>query len=624
MRTCKVCGKQEKPLRDDMCKFHYEQVKKYGFIVSDASHIDENEIVLHSEYAELNIYDTETEHLRATVKIDLDDIDEVNNYTWRKGVETILSKDINGNTIMLKNVIADDFESNIRHINGDYLDCRKSNLELIKKQKKVKKVNKKNKGKIKITSIGGSTIDVTGSCFSIEYDKDDGTRGLFLIECGMIQGGTVLEDYNANKRMVDAIPFEEAEFILMGHAHCDHIALLPGGIQRGFTGDIVLTKESAAISEKLLLDSSFIQERNIKELNKRGKKLKSLYSESDCYLTFNKYKVVNKNEMIKLNENVSVRYINNSHCYGASQIEIFIKKPSNHISKIVYTSDLGSSLNLEFQPFVEKNEKVNKADILICESTYGLSNRGFTRSEALKEREQVIQIVKDTISTKTRCLIPSFSFQRSQTVMIMLYEALKDLDIKDTMIVVDSRLTNEINNVYLNTLEGKDREYFKEVLSWDRFKFIDSYKDTEKLLVRRDCPMIIISSSGMVDNGHSKDWAKSLLTRKGDTICFIGYCGKNTLGNKIQNENQKTITIDGVVYAKKCNIKIFSTFSSHIQRNELIDYFKHINIGKSILLHHGSKEAKYELKEEAKKELSRVGKTTKITVVDKGCDEFIL
>ena len=56
-------------------------------------------------------------------------------------------------------------------------------------------------------------------------------------------------------------------------------------------------------------------------------------------------------------------------------------------------------------------------------------------------------------------------------------------------------------------------------------------------MVKKDQPMIIISSSGMVENGHSKSWAKALLPCKNDAIYFIGYCGKNTLGNKIQNEH---------------------------------------------------------------------------------------
>ena len=52
----------------------------------------------------------------------------------------------------------------------------------------------------------------------------------------MVQGGTVLEDYNANKRMINAIPFNYAEFILIGHSHVDHIGNICACIPNGFKG----------------------------------------------------------------------------------------------------------------------------------------------------------------------------------------------------------------------------------------------------------------------------------------------------------------------------------------------------------------------------------------------------
>lgn len=109
-----------------------------------------------------------------------------------------------------------------------------------------------------------------------------------------------------------------------------------------------------------------------------------------------------------------------------------------------------------------------------------------------------------------------------------------------------------------------------------------------------------------------------------NTICFVGYSGVGTLADKIRNSKNPNITIDGIDCYRKCEIKTYSTFSSHIQQNELIDYFKQISIGSKIILHHGSKEAKYELKERATEELRKIGKTTKIVVADKGCDSFVI
>ena len=206
----------------------------------------------------------------------------------------------------------------------------------------------------------------------------------------------------------------------------------------------------------------------------------------------------------------------------------------------------------------------------------------------------------------------------------MLYEEFKDVDLGNTMIVVDSRLTNEINNVFMEILEDEQREYFKEVLSWDKFKFITSYKDTEKLMARKNQPMIIISSSGMVDNGHAKSWAESLLPNKNDAIFFIGYCGKNTLGNKIQNTDTKTVTIDGIVCPKRCKIIVYKTFSSHAQQSDLLEYIKYLNIGKYIILHHGNQEAKEDLKRLAEEETRNIGKTSKIIIADKDNNIFTI
>lgn len=489
----------------------------------------------------------------------------------------------------------------------------------VPKKKTHKKKNKDNK--IEIESLGGSTTDVTGSCFAIYYPTKDEYKGCFIVENGSIQGGTVLEDYNANKKMINSIPYDIAEFILVAHSHIDHIGGMCASIPNGFKGKIYGSKETLSISEKLLLDCHFIHDRHVRDLNKGKKSYEKLYSEGDVRLAIDRFTTIPTNEIVKINEYVSIKLLNNSHCFGANQIEIYIRKPSNHTVKILYTSDLGSNHNVEFQPFVLENELCNKADIMIMESTYG-NRESFTKEQCVLERKDLLKNVKNVVDSGNRCLIPCFSFQRSQMAICMLYEEFKDVDLGNTIVVVDSRLTNEINNVFMSILKDEQREYFKEVLSWDRLKFVTSFKDTEKLIARKGQPMIIISASGMVDNGHAKSWATSLLANKDDAIFFIGYCGKNTIGNKIQNPDTKTVTIDGIVCPKRCKIVIYKTFSSHAQQSDLLEYIKHINIGKEILLHHGNIEAKEQLKLLAEEETRRIGKTTKITIINKDNNTF--
>lgn len=623
---CSVCGREiPKHFRKGLCQKHFDQMKTYGEFLDYAQRCetDVNEIVEYDDYAEIILYDLLFDPLEKGVIIDKEDINKVKFYCWNKKNGCVVGNQF-GKHVLLPNIILDTNEK-VEYINGDYLDCRKENLKIIERTVKIKKVDKRKKGKVEITSLGTSTIDVTGSCWMIEYDKSNGQRGCILLENGISQGGTIVEDYNANKRMADYIPYERVEFMLYSHIHGDHFLLSPAGISRGFNGRVLMTEEQKMIGEKLLLDGTFIHNKNIEDMHKMNRKVEHLFTESDTYLFLNKVDIIEKYNWIKLNEEVEVRYVNNSHVLGAVQIEIKIRKPSNHIVKILYTGDMGSKLNLEFQPFLVENEIVKKADIMICESTYGSNSRSFNKQKCIEERKDLMNTIKDVINRKARCLIPSFSFGRSQTLMVMLYEEFKDVKDLDCVFIVDSRLTNEINSAYREVLKGEDRVYWEEVLAWDKFKFIDNYKNTVEIANKNDgIPKIIISSSGFMEAGHVREWCKHILGNKNDVICFVGYNGKGTLADKIINQKDDNISFDGVHCVRRCKIKQYGTFSSHIQQQELIDYFKEISIGNKILLHHGNMEAREELKREATRQLRQIGKSVKIVVVGKGCDTFTL
>lgn len=618
---CKACGRKINKNKE-LCSKHQSQFNKWGFVLdtNPRTEYDLNEIFIKDTYAEIVLYDDFENEITERIVIDVEDVERVKNIRWNKKQSCIVGNSLNGE-ILLTNYLLNSPKKIIFN-NGNWLDCRKENLSIVDKEYKIKKVDKRKKGKIDIISYGTSTTEVTGSCWGIEYDKEDGTRGLILLENGISQGKTISEDYIANEKMANHIPYNRADFMLFSHIHGDHLLLSPSSIPRGFKGQVIMTKEMKILGQELLLDGSFIHEKNVNLLRKMGKKVEPLFSESDTYLFLSKVKEVEMNKIIELSNEVKIRLVNNSHVLGACQIELYIKKPSNHICKILYTGDLGSSLNSDLQPFLVENKIVTKADLMICESTYGASERNFTKKDCIKERKDLAKVLNKVITENKKCLIPSFSFGRSQSIMCFIYENLKDRDEK-FQVVIDSKLTNGINSAYRKVLNDEDRKYWEEVLSWDKFKFITSFKDTLELASKKDdIPRIIISSSGFMEAGHVKIWASKILEDKNGIICFIGYGGKGTLADRIQNGNKEVI-IDGLSYKKKCKIKIYRTFSSHIQQDELIDYFKQIHTNK-IILHHGSEKAKSELKEKATEELRRIGKTTQIVCCDKNTFEFSL
>ena len=82
----------------------------------------------------------------------------------------------------------------------------------------------KKKKQIYVESLGFSTTQVTGSCWAIQYTRDDGKEITQIIECGLPQGdNTVLESYNSMKRMSDSIKggghIENCSNLFVLHSH---------------------------------------------------------------------------------------------------------------------------------------------------------------------------------------------------------------------------------------------------------------------------------------------------------------------------------------------------------------------------------------------------------------------
>jgi hypothetical protein len=85
------------------------------------------------------------------------------------------------------------------------------------------KKRKSDENDIIISSLGTSQEDVTGSCWSISYPKNDNSRGLIILECGLSQSnGSIEKNFATNKKMIDDIGKEvvqSCEYLLLGHSH---------------------------------------------------------------------------------------------------------------------------------------------------------------------------------------------------------------------------------------------------------------------------------------------------------------------------------------------------------------------------------------------------------------------
>lgn len=627
MKFCKICGRKldiGDDLKRELCQKHKYQMKRFGFTIEDNSRNenDLNEIKLYPHHAEIILYDEFQEELEERALIDLDDIDLVKDIRWNKRRECVTGN-FQGKEIPLQNYILNTNEK-IIFVSKDSFDCRRNNLYLAKNTKKKHKIyniSKKNKGKIIIEFVGKSKTQVTSSAIMISYPTTDNYERI-LCEFGQSQTNKSLyEEYISNKEVVqNVVSYDSIKACFILHAHLDHIGMLPTLVNNHINIPVITTYENKKLIEPLLLDGSYIMNRNINSMLKQKYKVTPLYTESDVYMLMHNVIEKSMNETHKLNDYVSYKFIHSGHILGSCQLVLYIKTLSGNTKTIHITSDLGSEYNQA--PFVKSKELLSVSNVSIFEATYNQLNRGFkNKKEVEKERVKLANIIKKELNKNKRILFGAFAQGRTQNLMIYLYEIFKEDPSFDTSIFIDGKLCHAITNAYMSILSDEDREYFKEVLSWDKFIYIDSYDKSLMTAINKD-KKIIISGGGMFSQGRILNHLKTMIEDKDSVIITCGYCGEGTIGREIQRTDNKIIKIEGLEYIKKCKVYNMNTWSSHIMANENIEYMSKINTP-LILIHH-SDNNKYNFRDIIENTLRQKNNSAKVLCVDEENSIFFI
>ena len=475
------------------------------------------------------------------------------------------------------------------------------------------KISKK-KDKVTLEVIGGNAESVTGSCTKIT------TSGhTYLFELGMIQDGhTPLENYKLNAKLLQKIKPQEIDYIIIGHNHLDHCGLIPALYARGkCQARIIVPKKSTCILKEMWLDCAYINQRDVEAINRKDRNYEEFYNEDIVMKTLKYVQEINDNEIVKISDELSIRYRNAGHILLSKQAEIYINGGS-HTRKILFTSDLGNLATQESRVFVENFEPVPTANIVIGECTYSQRSRKEITKKTLEQDMNKIKAAVDQycVDNGRRILIPTFSLDRMPYILWILYSLFGNDENFKIPVLVDSPLANRLLDCYSSILDGDIKDKFDEMMSWKNIKRVITPEDSKAAIADKGAK-IICSSSGMITAGRSVKWTQSILPQEQDLIMFVGYAGEDTLAHKIKHEKeQKTININGKPYKNKCQIIDLCSFSSHMQRRDMINYYKGINCDK-IYLVHGDKH-KIDFKHDLEDAISNCLKSTRVVAVNNG------
>lgn len=463
-----------------------------------------------------------------------------------------------------------------------------------------------------IKVIGGNAEAVTGSCSIIEYKGET-----YLFECGMYQGKTVSDTYKENKKLLSQIKPQKVDVIIIGHNHSDHVLNIPALYATGkCRARIIVPYKSTAILKEMWLDGAFINDRDSKVLSAKEEKfIPPLFAEKDVYEALNYIEEYTSNEIHKITDWLSIKYTHAGHIFLSQQTEVILKDTVN--KTILFTSDIGNLITQNERVFVEHFEPIKKANIVIGECTYSAKGRSTTRKDFDTDIQKIKSVITQyCIDSRHRVVCPTFSLDRLPFMMWLIYSIFKDDDSFNVPIIIDSPLAIRLLHCYSDLLEGKAKEKFDEMVHWDNFEFIYDPEDSKDAVADKRAK-VILSSSGMLTAGRSVKWVQSILPNENDCILFCGYSTEGSLADKIKNGNaQKTININGKPYKNKANIISLNSFSGHMNRNDMLEYYSSINAEKIYLVH--SDQHKIEFKEDLQNLIHEKLKTTKVVAVNKG------
>ena len=432
----------------------------------------------------------------------------------------------------------------------------------------------------------GAAREVTGSKVLIETEHGKN----ILLDCGQFQGkGLETEEQNRS------VAFSPAgiDHIILSHAHIDHSGLIPFLSANGFTGSVICTNATRDLCSIMLADSGKIQEHDTITFNKkRAKKglppVEPLYTQADAVASLKLFISVAYDRKFRIDDYTTVRFTNTGHMLGSGVVTLELKEKDG-IKRLAYTGDIGRPSNR----ILKSPEPFPQADFLITESTYG------DRLHPSREEsdEELYRVVHHTcVEKRGKLIIPAFSVGRTQEVVYSLNNLYNAGRLPRVDIYVDSPLSVNATNIFRMHPECFNDDVRDLMLTDpDPFGFNTLFYNTSvegsKSLNEIKGPVIIISSSGMMEAGRVKHHLANSISNPANTVLAVGYCAPSTLGARILR-GEPEVSIHGNKYPVRAEIERIESYSGHGDYREMGEYLSCQDTGtlKNVFLVHGEYE----------------------------------
>jgi len=451
--------------------------------------------------------------------------------------------------------------SNVRNFLKQERDERRDILERIGRQ--IHREEMSDDEWVRITTLG-CCREVGRAAFILSTPE---TR--ILIDCGDKPGAPddvpylqVPEALGAGASTLDAV--------VLTHAHLDHSALIPLLFKYGYDGPIYTTEPTRDLMGLLQLDY----------LDVAAKEGRAPPYESEMVREAIKHTVpLEYGDVTDIAPDIKLTLHNAGHILGSSICHFHV---GDGLYNVAFSGDIHYEDTRLFNGAVNEFPRV---ETLVLESTYGGRNDYQTDQE--DSERKLKHIIRNTIERDGKVLIPAFAVGRSQEIMLVLEEAMREGEIPTVPVHLDGMIweATAIHSTYPEYLRDdlRDRIFHDDENPFlaEQFNHIDEGED-ERRDVADGGASIVLSTSGMVEGGPIMSWLEHLGKDSDSTLTFVGYQAQGTLGRAIQSGREeipfgndrtgrsKTLTL-------RMDVETVDGFSGHADRQGLENFVRTMN-----------------------------------------------
>jgi len=410
----------------------------------------------------------------------------------------------------------------------------------------------------KLTFLGAAGT-VTGSKYLVEAG---GKR--LLVDCGLFQGEKELRERNWAPLPVDP---KTIDWVVLTHAHIDHTGYLPRLVRGGFRGPIYANAATCELTRILLADSAHLQEEEAEHAEYKGYSKHSpplpLYTVEEAQQTLTRLQTIPRSDAFRISPQFSVRGYDAGHILGSSSLELTVAENGRTVT-VVFSGDVGRY----DQPILNNPRTPPRADILLCESTYGDRDHP---SGSVPDR--LADVINRVAKRGGSVVIPGFAVGRIQTLLYLLRQLELAGRIPRLPTYVDSPMAITATQLYLAHREDHSPEFASlEKQDGDPLDVHDVHMTRsveESKQINRVASCLILSASGMATGGRVLHHLEQRLPDPRNAVLLVGFQAAGTRGRSLA-EGAKTLRMFGTDVPVRAEIVQMNQLSAHAGQSELL------------------------------------------------------